>query len=89
MNWKIKIAKRASKKMRRFPKKDAERLLFVLEGFTKNPYQGDIEKVKGEDNVWRRRVGNYRILYEIIPERKSIEVFEVRRKTTITYRRRT
>ncbi len=60
MNWRIKIAKRASKEMRRIPKKDAKRLLFVLEKLIENPYQGDIEKIEGEDNVWRRRVGNYR-----------------------------
>ena len=87
MNWRIKIAKRASKEMRRIPKKDAKRLLFVLEKLTENPYQGDIEKIGGEDNVWRRRIGNYRILYEIIPEQKYIEVFQVRRRTTTTYRK--
>ena len=42
MNWRIKIAKRASKEMRRIPKKDAKRLLFVLEKLSENPYQGDI-----------------------------------------------
>lgn len=58
MSWRIKIAKRASKEMKRIPKKDAERLLFVLEKITENPYQGDIEKIKGEENVWRRRDRN-------------------------------
>ena len=52
MNWEVKIAKRVSKEMRHFPKKDAERLLIVLEEFEANPYQGDVEKIKGEDNVW-------------------------------------
>jgi len=88
MSWKLKIAKRASKEMKRIPKKDAKRLLFVLEKLTENPYQGDIEKVKGEENVWRRRVGNYRILYEIILKQKYINVFQVRRRTTPTYRKR-
>ncbi|MFQ6084460.1 MAG: type II toxin-antitoxin system RelE/ParE family toxin [Candidatus Aminicenantia bacterium] len=88
MSWKLKIAKRASKEMKRVPIKDAKRLLSILEELTKNPYQGDIEKVKGEDNVWRRRVGNYRILYEIIPKRRHIDVFQIRRRTTTTYRKR-
>jgi len=71
--------------MKRFPKKDAKRLLFILEEFTENPYQGDIEKIRGENNVWRRRVGSYRILYEVIPSQKSIEVFRIKRRTTTTY----
>lgn len=88
MNWGLKIAKRASREMKRIPKKDVKRLLFVLEKLTENPYQGDIEKVKGEENVWRRRVGNYRIFYEIIPKQKHIDVFQVRRRTTTTYRKK-
>lgn len=47
MRWKVKIAERASKEMKRIPKKDAKRLLFVLGRLTESPYQGDIEKVKG------------------------------------------
>jgi mRNA interferase RelE/StbE len=88
MSWKLRIAKRVLKEMKRVPRKDAKRLLFVLEKLTENPYQGDIEKIKGEDNIWRRRVGNYRILYEIISKQKYINVFQIRRRTTTTYRKR-
>ena len=65
MSWEVRLVKRAAKEIKRIPKKDAKRLLFVLEELAENPYQGDIEKIKGEENVWRRRIGNYRILYEI------------------------
>lgn len=88
MSWKVKVAKRVSKEMRRIPKKDAERLLIVLEEFKTNPYQGDIEKIRGEDSVWRRRIGNYRILYEIEPKTRQIEIYQICRRTTATYRRR-
>lgn len=88
MSWKVRIAKRVSKEMKRIPKKDVKRLLFVLEGLAKDPYQGNIEKIKGEDNVWRRRVGSHRILYEIILKGKYIDVFQIRRRTTTTYRKR-
>ena len=88
MEWKVKIAKRVLKEMKRIPQKDAKRLLFVLEKLKENPYQGDIEKIKGEDSVWRRRVGNYRILYEVISKKMCIDVFHIRRRTSTTYRRR-
>ena len=45
----------------------------------------DIEKIKGEENVWRRRIGNYRIFYEINPKRRSINIFWVERRTSSTY----
>ncbi|MBU3942626.1 type II toxin-antitoxin system RelE/ParE family toxin [Patescibacteria group bacterium] len=87
MSWKIKIAKKALKELKRIPKKDAKRLLFTLEELIDNPYRGDIEKIKGEDNTYRRRVGNYRVLYEILSKEKYIEVFDIRRRTTTTYRK--
>ncbi len=88
MSWKIKIAKRVLKEIKHIPKKGAKRLLVILEELKENPYQGDIEKIKGEENVWRRRIGNYRILYEIIPKQKDIYVFQIRRRTTTTYRKK-
>lgn len=41
--------------------------------------------MKGEENVWRRRVGSYRIFYEIMPEENTIHVFHAERRTTRTY----
>jgi len=41
--------------------------------------------MKGEENVWRRRVGAYRIFYELISKEKTINVFRVERRTSKTY----
>ena len=85
MNWNVKLANRTSKEMKKIPKKDAERLLFILEEISENPYRGDIEKIKGEENTWRRRIGSYRIIYEIFTTQKLIWVFSIKRRTTDTY----
>ena len=87
MSWNVKIAKRASKQMKRIPKKDVQYLLDALGGLIENPYWGDIEKIGGEKNTWRRRVGNYRMLYEIFSNEKFVFIFDIRRRTTATYRR--
>lgn len=85
MNWQIKIAKRTVKQIKKFPKNDFEALLKMLEGFERNPFQGDIKKIKGEGNVWRRRMGNYRIIYEIFLNGKSVAILDIKRRTTNTY----
>ena len=41
--------------------------------------------MSGEDNVWRKRVGAYRIRYELIKEEKIIYVFQIERRTSKTY----
>jgi mRNA-degrading endonuclease RelE of RelBE toxin-antitoxin system len=48
-------------------------------------FQGISKKMKGEKDVWRRRVGVFRIFYELIPEEKIVHVFKVERRTSKTY----
>jgi mRNA-degrading endonuclease RelE of RelBE toxin-antitoxin system len=36
-----------------------------------NPFQGDIRKLQGLPG-FRRRVGNWRILFEVEPERRTL-----------------
>ena len=60
MSWNVNVAKRALKEIRRIPKKDAKRLFNILEDIRDNPYKGNIAKIKGEDSIWRKRVGNYK-----------------------------
>ena len=57
----------------------------VIELFPLDPYVGDIQKIKGEKDVWRRRVGNYRIFYEIDRNEKIIHIFRVERRGSKTY----
>ena len=47
--------------------------------------RGDIQKMRGKDNVWRRRVGSYRIFYKIETSEKTILVFYLERRTSKTY----
>ena len=84
--WKLKIRERIWKDMARFSRKDQERIVKIIEeDLVSNPYSGDIEKMEGEENSWRRRVGAYRIFYEIYPQAKTIYVYHVERRTSKTY----
>lgn len=85
-NWQLKIRDKVWKNVAEFPKKDQERIENVIETeIGLNPYFGDINKIKGEENSWRRRIGAYRIFYEIIPREKIIYVFRVERRNSKTY----
>ena len=50
-----------------------------------NPFRGDIERLGGADNTWRRRIGSYRLIYEIGIKEKTIEIYEIARRTSKTY----
>jgi mRNA interferase RelE/StbE len=85
MNWILKIDKKAIKKVKRFPKKDIQKIYGAISSTAINPFHGDIQKMAGEKNVWRRRVGSYRIFYEFFPSEKIILVFKVKRRSSHTY----
>jgi len=85
MNWEIVVDNSVKKQLRRVPKKDTERILFVVEQIGVNPYSGDLEKMEGEKDAWRRRVGSYRIFYEIHRSRRLVYIYEIKRRTSKTY----
>ena len=85
MSWQVHIAKSAKKNLKHFLQKYQDHILLALRELAVNPYAGDIEKIGGEQNTWRRRVGSYRILYEINVASKLISVRTIDRQTSNTY----
>lgn len=85
MSWELLVDPPVLKQLKRLPQKDAQRILTVIERMVFNPYAGDIEKMQGERDVWRRRVGSYRIFYEVITSQRIVHVYQVVRRTSATY----
>ena len=88
MSWKVEVSNNALKFLKRIAAKDATRIKAALVGMVENPYVGDLEKMKGEENVWRRRIGNYRIIFEVLQSEHLIAVYNIKRKTSNTYSRK-
>ncbi len=84
-NWELKIDAGVYKDLSKFPKDYVGKILDVISAFVDNPYEGDIEKIKGEKSLWRRRVGTYRIFYEIYTEFNFVHVLWVERRGSKTY----
>lgn len=85
MSWRLAVDPSAHRQLRRFPKKDAGRIRLALNALESNPFSGDMQKMKGEDSVWRRRVGSYRIKYELYVASRIIYVYEIKRRGSNTY----
>jgi len=85
MSWRLAVDLSAQKQLRRFPRKDAERIRLVLQILENNPFSGDMQKMKGKDLIWRRRVGSYRIKYELHVSSRVIYVYEIKRRGSNTY----
>ena len=66
MLWDYRLAKQAFKNLKKFPNKERERIFIVLEEMKADPFSGDIKLMQGEDNLYRRRTGNYRIYFRLL-----------------------
>lgn len=84
-NWDLEIDPGIFKMLEKMPHHNAEKILGVIRLLPLDPYFGDIQKMKGEENAWRRRTGAYRIFYKIKIEEKIILIFKLERRTSKTY----
>lgn len=79
------MPKRVKKQIKKLPQDDQNKIAVALLELAENPWSGDIAKKEGEENVWRRRAGNYRIIYSIYKHLNLLDIEEVKRRTSSTY----
>jgi mRNA interferase RelE/StbE len=84
MEWTVVLAGPAKKALDRIPKADKTRILTALAEMQQNPFRGDIRKLQGLPG-FRRRVGNWRILFEVAFERGHVVIAAIERRTSTTY----
>ena len=85
ITWVLQIDPIVLKTLKKIPQNYTKRIVTTIEALPQDPFVGDIQKMKGEKNVWRRRISEYRIFFELLPQENTIHVFHVERRTTATY----
>jgi mRNA interferase RelE/StbE len=85
MAWNLHITGPAQKEFQKLPSKDQARVKDALLAMQQDPFSGDIKRLKGQTSAWRRRVGNYRIVYDLHVEEQRIAVAGIVRRTSTTY----
>ena len=65
MSYKVVISKSAEKNLALLPKSAVAKIVSVLLSLENNPRPNGCKKLKGFVNLWRVRVGNFRIIYSI------------------------
>ena len=85
MTWNLSITGPAQKEFKKLPQKDRARVKAALIAMQADPFQGDLKRLKGKDTAWRRRVGNYRIIYDLYFDEHLIVIQGILRRTSATY----
>jgi len=50
-----------------------------------DPFGGDVRPLKDQPTAFRRRVGDWRIFFDVYPDRRMLEVVHIVRRTSTTY----
>lgn len=65
------------KDLRRISSTDVSKIISAAEALAVNPFPSGHVKLSGSQRSYRIRVGDYRILYEVIDNRLIIEIIKV------------
>ncbi len=81
--YKIAFAPAALRQLRKLPEQDRKRIVREIGLLETNPRPSGAKKLRGADTLWRIRVGDYRVVYEIEDARLTVLVLRVAHRKDI------
>jgi len=84
MRHDLKLHRDVEKQLQRIPKKQRERLVQTMRSLRTDPRPKGAEKL--DDNLYRIRQGDYRVLYAVFDKETVIVICKVARRAESTYR---
>ena len=81
--FKILIERNAEKELNNISSPIFDKLVLQINDLKTNPNPDGSRKLKGFDNKFRIRAGNYRILYEVDSVNKLIKILRVRHRREV------
>lgn len=70
-SYRIEVTRSAEKRLQGLPRTDQLRVLRAILGLSDSPYPAGCRKLSGYADVFRIRIGHYRVIYSV-SERKLI-----------------
>ena len=74
--YRLRLKKSAAKEIENLPKKDCARVVGAIQKLLDDPYGQNSQKLSAQEK-YRIRVGNYRVLFEIINDELVVMVVKV------------
>lgn len=72
----------AERDLRKLDAQHIARVIQAVEPLTANPFPLGCRKLRGSDQDYRIRVGDYRVIYQVNSETRKVTVFRVRHRST-------
>lgn len=79
----VEILPSAVKDTRRFARPLLERIYTVLAALGRDPFPAGTKKLRGYEGVYRIRVGQYRILYEVGESVRIVSIIRIAHRSSV------
>lgn len=79
-DYAIVFARSARKELQALDPVVATRILKRIEALAMNPRPGGVKKLEGASDLWRIRVGDWRVVYRLSDRERLIDVIAVRHR---------
>ncbi len=76
-NYKLTISSTAEKTLKKVPKKDLRKIIELIQSLAIQPRPLGCRKLSGEEDTYRVRQGNYRVIYEIKDQKLIVLVLKI------------
>ena len=83
MSYTIEILKGALKQIKKLPSEVQERIQLKIDDLATEPRPNGVKKLKGKENTYRIRVGDYRVIYDIFDDILVVSVVEVGHRSQV------
>jgi mRNA interferase RelE/StbE len=85
-SWQIEVSSSARRQLRNLDAHVRRRIVAAIDDLAYDPRPSGAVKLTGEQDLWRIRVGNYRIVYSIEDKRLIVTLVRVAHRSEV-YRR--
>jgi mRNA interferase RelE/StbE len=81
--YKIEWKRPAIKELQKLPRPMISKIVSAVDNLSSNPYPQGVRKLVNTENSYRIRIGDYRVLYNIVEKKLIIEIIRVRHRKDI------
>ena len=82
-SYKIEWKNSAYKELQKLPRPMITKVIAAVSDLSNDPYPQGVKKLLGSEHSYRIRLGDYRVVYEIIENRLIIEIVRVRHRKDV------
>ena len=74
MSYRVEFTAAAARQVKKLPRPARDRVLDAIEDLGEDPRPHGAKKLVGEQTAWRIRVGDYRVIYDVLDAELTVNI---------------